>query len=97
MWPIDRLKEQCKSIFAAVVVKTSVFGDVTPYSQLKVNQRFGGTSLWALFATCFHAGSSETSTDFQRIAWRYITEDRTLDLYKICSNNICSCAIWPSE
>jgi hypothetical protein len=63
-----------------------------PRSPLKVNRRFGGTyrlclqgrkirrasQSRALLANCFHAGSSETSVDFQRATRRYIPEDSTL-------------------
>jgi hypothetical protein len=46
-------------VLTAVVMKSSVFWDITPCSPLKVNQRFRGTC-------CFHhrreAGSKQNST-----------------------------------
>jgi hypothetical protein len=46
-------------VFTAVVIKSTVFWDITPCSPLKVNRRFGGTySLYleARLPTNFHAG-----------------------------------------
>jgi hypothetical protein len=70
-------------VLRAVVMKSTVFCDITPCSPLKVNRRFGGTYLlhlrgFLLFvfltlkmeAIC----SPETSVDFQRTARRYIPE-----------------------
>jgi hypothetical protein len=39
-------------VLTEVVMKTSIFWDITPCSPLKDNRRFRG----ALLATCFHAG-----------------------------------------
>jgi hypothetical protein len=38
-------------VLTAVVMKSTIFWDITPCSPLKVNRRFE-----ALFATCFHTG-----------------------------------------
>jgi hypothetical protein len=46
-------------VLAAVVMKNSIFWDVTPCSPLKVSRRFGGTyhlHLQGQLAICFHAG-----------------------------------------
>jgi hypothetical protein len=82
-----------------VVMKSTIFWDITPCSQLKVNRRFGGP----LLATCFHAGfllglfstlkmeaicSSETSVDFQRTTRRYIPEDSTLQTQSYLINKL---------
>jgi hypothetical protein len=40
-------------VLTAVVVRGSVFWDMTPCTPLKVNRRFGGTC--RLLATCFYA------------------------------------------
>jgi hypothetical protein len=74
-------------VLTAVVIKSSIFWDITQCSQLIVNRRFRGTfrlhlpsrkqktsSALKMEATC----SSETSVDFQRTARRYIPEDRIL-------------------
>jgi hypothetical protein len=37
-------------------MKSTISWDITPYRPLKVNRRFGGTSLGDFFATYFHAG-----------------------------------------
>jgi hypothetical protein len=66
-------------VLTAVVMKTSVFCDITPFSPLKVNR---------LLATCFtlvsyldHEDGGDmflrTSVDIQRTTRRYIPEDRT--------------------
>jgi hypothetical protein len=31
-------------VLTAVVMKSTIFWDITPYSPLKINRRFGGTS-----------------------------------------------------
>jgi hypothetical protein len=36
-------------VFTAVVVKSAIFWDVTPFSPLSVNRRFGGKSCSAYF------------------------------------------------
>jgi hypothetical protein len=41
-------------VFAAVVMKSTIFLVTMPCSLLKVNQSFGGT--YHLLSTCFHAG-----------------------------------------
>jgi hypothetical protein len=54
-------------VLTAVVMKNTIFWDITPCSPLKVNRRFGGTlpssgsknkpsKRPVLPATCFHAG-----------------------------------------
>jgi hypothetical protein len=78
-------------VLTAVVMKSTIFWDITPCCPLKVNRRFGGT--YRLFSACFHAGScsaysstlkmeaicsSETSVEFQPTTWRYIPEESTL-------------------
>jgi hypothetical protein len=62
-WFLKKCSAACnKSVFVefnvltAVVMKSTVFWDMTPCSPLKVNRRFGGTYLRALLATCFQAG-----------------------------------------
>jgi hypothetical protein len=45
-------------VLTAVVVKSTIFWDITPCSLLSVNRGFGGTYRLHLFATCFHAGLS---------------------------------------
>jgi hypothetical protein len=42
-------------VLTAVIMKSSIFGDITPCSPLKVYRCFRGT-LQAELATCFHAG-----------------------------------------
>jgi hypothetical protein len=37
-----QVKDAGFEVFPAVVMKPSVFWDITPYSSLKVNRRFGG-------------------------------------------------------
>jgi hypothetical protein len=74
-------------VLTPVVTKISVFWDIPPCSALKVNRlclsyAFTLVSCWAyssaikIEVTC----SSETSADFQRTTWRYIPEDRTLQV-----------------
>jgi hypothetical protein len=71
-------------VITAVVMKSSIFWDITPCSLFKVNQRSGGTR-------CLHlqgypstlkmeaTNLSEMSVDFQRNTRRYIPENRTLN------------------
>jgi hypothetical protein len=40
-------------VLTVVVMKSTIFWDITPCIQLKVNRRYGGT---VLLAICFHAG-----------------------------------------
>jgi hypothetical protein len=68
-------------VLTAVVMKSSVFWDVTPCSPFIVIRRFRETvfllaysSSLKMEATC----SSETSVDYQRTIQSYIPEDRTL-------------------
>jgi hypothetical protein len=58
-------------VLGAVVVKRSVFRDITPCSPLKFNRRFGGTCHLLL-------QSRRLSQDFQRTTRLYIPEYRTL-------------------
>jgi hypothetical protein len=69
-------------VLTAVVVKSSVFWDMTPCSLLKGNRCLLAicfmlisclvySSALKMEATC----SSEASTEFQRTTWRYIPED----------------------
>jgi hypothetical protein len=52
-------------VLTAVIMKGSIFWDITPCSPLKVNRCFGGTYYFLkMEAVC----SSETSIDFQRLA-----------------------------
>jgi hypothetical protein len=76
-------------ILIPVVVKSTISWDMTSYSQLKVNRRFGGR---ALLVTYFHAAilfgvffdpkdggvSMETLVDFQRTTRYYIPDDSSL-------------------
>jgi hypothetical protein len=44
-------------VLTEVVMKSTIFWDITPCSPLNINRRFGGTyCLQPLLATCFHAG-----------------------------------------
>jgi hypothetical protein len=79
-------------VLIAVVMKSSAFWDIMPYSQFKVNRRFGVTCRLSPKgrrisqardqheAGSKQTRSSETSVDFQRTARRYIPEDRTLQI-----------------
>jgi hypothetical protein len=70
----------------ATILKNSIFWDITSCSPLKINRRFGGTSV----KLCFYLIDADSSTlkmvtcscqrtvDFQRIIWLHIPEDRTL-------------------
>jgi hypothetical protein len=67
-------------------LRSFVFWDITPYSQLKVNRRYGET--FRLHLQCWRLdqernqmkvlASSETCVDFQVTTRRYIPEDRTV-------------------
>jgi hypothetical protein len=84
-------------MFTAVIMKSSIFWDITPYSPLKVNRRFGRThclppvtlvsclaySIVKMEATC----SFVTSSGFQRTARRYIPQDRTLQCSRYVHRN----------
>jgi hypothetical protein len=72
-------------VLTAVVAKSTIFWDITPYNPLKVNRRFGCllptlcsfsclaySSILKMEAYC----SKEMSVDFQRITQRYIPVDR---------------------
>jgi hypothetical protein len=74
-----------------MVMKSTIFRDITPCSPLKVNRRVGGSNksrkipAWKIglppaftLVSCSTVSSSETSVDFQRTTGRYIPEDRTL-------------------
>jgi hypothetical protein len=79
--------------------KSSVFWDITPYSPLKVNRRFGGTYRLCLppaftLVSCSVYSSalkmeatcfSKISVDFQRTTRRYIPENSTLHSQR-CEN-----------
>jgi hypothetical protein len=76
-------------VLTAVVMKSTIFWDITLCSLLSVNRLFGGTyrhllSRWFLALLIFSAlkmeaiCSSETSVDTQQTIWRYIPEDYTL-------------------
>jgi hypothetical protein len=77
-------------VLTAVVMKISIFWDITPCRPLKVNRRFWGTCRLHLYVeSCLAYSltlkteamcSSETSADFQRTTRRYIPEGRTLHL-----------------
>jgi hypothetical protein len=105
----------CFNSSNTLFMKSTIFLNITQCSPLKVNRRFGGkyllhlqgrrisrarTSVKAVIATCFYAGSclaysstlkmvaicsSETSVDFQRSTRRYIPEDSTLHNHR-CEN-----------
>jgi hypothetical protein len=65
-------------VLTAVVMKSSIFWDITPCSGLKVNRRFGRTYRLALLATCFHSGILNW---FVLRPWRwrrYLPPDRRL-------------------
>jgi hypothetical protein len=68
-----------------VVIKSSIFWDITPRSPLKVNRRFGGTCRPIFTALKMEVPrSSETSVDFQRSTRRYIRDNRTLKVTVLC-------------
>jgi hypothetical protein len=82
-------------------IKSSIYWNITPCSQGKVNRRFIGTySLHVHLAACFMLVSrlvsfsaikigaicsTETSVDFHRTKRRYIPEDRTPNSHR-CEN-----------
>jgi hypothetical protein len=66
-YQLTRSHETCKrKCENNVEMNNSIFGDIMPCSELKINLLFGG------------AYSSETSVFFQRTTYGYIPEDRTL-------------------
>jgi hypothetical protein len=69
--------------FTANFIKSSAFWDITPYSSLKVNRRFGGTYRLHLEGRRIrnqreNRWQAEQLIDFQWTTGRYIPEDRTL-------------------
>jgi hypothetical protein len=67
-------------VITAVVMKISIFWDITPCSPLRANRRFGGTYRQCLLGTCFHAGFLLTSF-FRPWRWRrYVPPKRRLTL-----------------
>jgi hypothetical protein len=76
-------------VLKAVVLKSSIFWDITPCSPLKANRRLGGTYRIHLHSRRIRqergqhdegsnkTSSSETSVEFQRSIRRYIQEDMT--------------------
>jgi hypothetical protein len=81
----------------AMVMKSSVFSDITPCSPLSVNQDLclppaftlvsglACSSTLKMKATC----SSETSVGFQQTTPRYIPDDRILPLQLVCNTPDC--------
>jgi hypothetical protein len=84
-----------------VFMKSSTFWDITSRSPVKVNRIFEGilalvsisftqvsclaySSILKMEATCY----SETSSDFQRTAGHYITEDRALQIIYRYTNSV---------
>jgi hypothetical protein len=69
-------------VLTAMTMQISIFFDITPYSPLKVNRRFGVTCLLHLQRRRIRQGRNqlEMSVDFQRTTWRYVSEDRTLHI-----------------
>jgi hypothetical protein len=68
-------------VVTAVVIKSTIFWDITPCSPLKVNRRaftLVSCSAYSSILTMEAICSSETSVDFQRTTRRYIPEDSTL-------------------
>jgi hypothetical protein len=59
-------------VLTAVVVKNTVFWDITPSSPLKVNRRFGGTSCLPSKIPAWK------QSNFQRITRSYIPENHTV-------------------
>jgi hypothetical protein len=93
-WGVDwaQISSWCR-IWGVVVLKTTIFWDITPCSPLRINRHFGRTYCLHLLASCSHAGpcsayfltlkmeaicSSERSVDSRRTTWHYIPEDGTL-------------------
>jgi hypothetical protein len=67
-------------ILTTVVVKSTIFCDITPCSPLSFNRRFGETSGLHLQAIKNNNFSKKTSVDSQRTTWRHIPEDCTLQI-----------------
>jgi hypothetical protein len=87
-------------VLTAVVMKSSIFWDITPYNPLKVNCRFGGSCRLYLHGRRISQArnqresrwkvklcSAETSIDLQRTTQRYIPEVRTLQVFS-CQHEI---------
>jgi hypothetical protein len=60
-----------------VTMKNSTFWDITPYSSMKVNLRFGGSKQTLKMEAIY---SSEICVDFHRTIRCYIPKSRTLIL-----------------
>jgi hypothetical protein len=80
------------------IVKSTIFWDITPFSPLKVNRRFGVTYHLHLQGRSISRArnqrksrwqslpyATKTTVDFQRITWRYIPENSTLHNHR-CEN-----------
>jgi hypothetical protein len=73
-------------VLTAVVMKSTIFWDITPYNPLSVNRRFGGTSPSSSGLKNISSArnqhesrlATETLVDTQRTTWRYIPEDGNL-------------------
>jgi hypothetical protein len=78
-------------VLTAMVMKSSLLHDITPYGPFTVNRHFGGTchlhlqgrGISQAISTCFHAGFFlglfvGPEGGFQRTTQHYIPEDRTL-------------------
>jgi hypothetical protein len=59
-------------VLTLVVMKSTIFWDITQCSPLKVSRRFGGTLRMVVRWSC------ETSADFQRTTEHFVPEDSTL-------------------
>jgi hypothetical protein len=87
------------AVFTAVVMKSTIFWDITPCSPLSVNRRFGGAyrlllSRWFLAQLVFSTlkmeaiCSSETSVDTQQTTRRCIPEDGTHHCERFYERNV---------
>jgi hypothetical protein len=75
-------------VFTAVVMKSIIVWDMTPYSPLNVNRRFGGTYRLYLqgrrnkFSKKPASKQVATSVDTTRTTRRHIPENDTLHIFK---------------
>jgi hypothetical protein len=89
---VKRIMNIWFQVLSAVVIKSSIFWDITPRSPLKVSRHIGGLlAARDLQVSCLSYSSilnmkatwsSETSVVFQHTVRRYIPEDRTIHYKK---------------
>jgi hypothetical protein len=79
-------------VLTAVVMKSTIFWDITPCSPLKVNRRLGGTYRLHLQGRKISRARNQRESrwqaevNFQRTTRRYIAEDGTLQLENCWTN-----------